>query len=86
MLTESRAVRAIGGGPLVGDRLVYVIYLDETGHDKKNKIVAVAGVVLNPDKQWVQLANGIEELKARVPEQHRDGFIFHATDLYYRGG
>jgi hypothetical protein len=80
------SVRAFGGGPLLGDRIVRLIYLDETGHDRKNKIAAVAGVVLDPDKQWLALSERVRKLQEEVPDKFKSTFVFHATDLYYRGG
>jgi hypothetical protein len=79
------AVRAFGGGELWGTKLVRVIYVDETGHAPKQPICAVAGIMLDPDKQWRALADRIDELKADVPKEIRAGFFFHATDLHYGG-
>ena len=82
-------VFAFGGGPLVGDRLVRVIYVDETGHDARQRRCVVAGVIIDPDRQWRTLSVSIEALKENVPPEFRPGFIFHATDLFnggkYRG-
>jgi hypothetical protein len=64
---------------------VRVVYLDETGHSLKEPVAAVAGIILNPDKEWKVLAAEIEILKGRVPAKFRDGFIFHAADLFYGG-
>lgn len=86
---ESRAmtsVRALGGGPLLGDKLVRIVYVDETGHSAKEPVVIVAGLILDPDKQWRELADRIRALVSEeVPEEFRPGFIFHATDLMYGG-
>jgi len=65
--------------------LVRAIYLDETGHSFKEPIAAVAGVILDPDKQWRSLADEIEKLKDKIPAEFREGFIFHAADLFYGG-
>ena len=74
---------AFGGGPLVGTKLMKVVYLDETGHDAKQTVAAVAGVLIDPDRQWLALAERIKLLRLEVPDEYRDGFIFHATDLHY---
>ncbi|MER9432360.1 hypothetical protein [Mesorhizobium sp. M0408] len=79
------AVRAFGGGPLVGDKIVRVVYVDETGHTTREPVAIVAGLILDPDRQWRVLADRIEALKADVPEKFREGFIFHATDLEHGG-
>jgi hypothetical protein len=84
-LGHSREAGAFGGAPLVGTQLVRIIYLDETGHSFKEPVAVVAGIILDPDKQWRLMADEIEGLKRRVPDQFRDGFVFHATDLYSGG-
>lgn len=77
---------AFGGGELVGDRLVRIAYLDETGHSAKEPVAIVAGVILDPDKQWRLLAERLKELVATdVPEQFRKDFVFHANDLLNGG-
>jgi Protein of unknown function (DUF3800) len=62
-----------------------VIYLDETGHSYKEPVAAVAGVILDPDKQWRLMADEIERLKECVPAEFREGFVFRAADLFYGG-
>jgi Protein of unknown function (DUF3800) len=69
----------------VRTKLMRVIYLDETGHSFKEPVAVVAGIILDPDKQSRLIADEIEALKSRVPTEFRDGFFFHATDLYYGG-
>jgi hypothetical protein len=64
---------------------VRVVYLDETGHSFKEPAAAVAGIILDPDKEWRALAAEIEILKDRVPADFRDAFVFHANDLFYGG-
>lgn len=78
-------VRAIGGFPLEGKKLLRVLYLDETGHDKRSNVTCVAGLIINCDTQWRALAEDVEQLKSYVPEQFQDGFYFHATDLQNGG-
>ena len=69
----------------MGTKLMRVIYLDETGHSFKEPVAAVAGVILDPDKQWRLMADEIERLRDSVPPEFREGFFFHAADLYYGG-
>lgn len=77
---------AFGGAPLVGDRIMRVVYVDETGHSAKERAVIVVGLILEPDSQWRILAERIEHLRGSdVPEAYRDGFVFHSTDLMYGG-
>ena len=49
----------------------------------KSTRAAVAGVLLDPDRQWHGLAERIEALKGSVPIIHREGFFFHASKLFY---
>ena len=76
---------AFGGGPLIGDRLLRVLYLDETGHDKRSTFAAVGGLIIDHDRQWLKLSQDVEVLKDLVPAEFRDGFYFHATDLFHGG-
>lgn len=85
MIDESR-LTAFGGGPLLGTRIVRVIYLDETGHDARNQFCAVAGMLVDPDNQWAPLAEEVANLREEVPEEFRPGFLFHASELFHRGG
>ncbi|MBS7702507.1 DUF3800 domain-containing protein [Chelatococcus asaccharovorans] len=62
-----------------------VIFVDETGHSRNEPVAIVAGLILDPDLQWRNLADRIEALKVEVPEKFRERFIFHATDLEHGG-
>ena len=53
-----------------------VIYLDETGHSYQEPVAAVAGFILNPDKQWKLMADEIERLKESVPPEFRENSSF----------
>ena len=63
------------------------IYLDETGISVNDPIALVAGVIINEDEQWKSVETAVYELIDKyVPEEHRDGFSFHAKDLYHCSG
>jgi Protein of unknown function (DUF3800) len=70
-------------------QLMRVLYLDESGHHAGSPVAVVAGILLRNDEQWVSLSNRLEELRALVPDEFKEGFTFHATDLQnggkYRG-
>ena len=75
---------ALGGGPLVGDRLVRQVYVDEAGISQHEPVTFVAGVIVDADRQLVALERRILEVRNRVvPEAERSGFCFHAKDLYH---
>jgi hypothetical protein len=85
-LTEKRP-RSISGVELDGDNLSRRVYLDESGISTKEKVTVVAGVIVNPDKQWKAIESCIQDLvNEYVPEEHREGFAFHATDLFHGSG
>src|ERR1700722_20191961 len=75
--------RAFGGGPLQGQKLVRFIFLDEGGISKREPWVVVAGVFVHGDNQVVALDERLAFLvKKHIPEELRDGFVFHATELW----
>lgn len=85
-LTKKRSC-SISGVELSGDNLARFIYADETGISDKDQMVLVAGVIIDPDKQWKYVAEYIDELIVRyVPKEHRRGFVFHAKDLFHGTG
>ena len=76
-------MRAIDGSPLVGQRLVRIVYLDESGTSREEQQAVVAGVVIDGDNQLVAIEEHIERLVERhIPEEDREGFIFHATNIW----
>src|SRR5215470_15141222 len=80
--------RALGGGDLVGDRLVRFVYLDEagTGDPQVEPYVIVAGVMVDADKQWKRVENHLIDLADAFAEpEDRLGFCFHANELYTGG-
>lgn len=78
---------SISGVALQGDRLLHSIYLDETGISVNEPVALVAGVIINEDLQWKSVEKAISDLITEyVPEEHREGFSFHATDLYHCSG
>jgi hypothetical protein len=80
---------AFGGGQLQGDRLVRLVYVDEAGisNPKQEPFLVVAAVVIDADKKLVAIERHLNRLVDRhIPERHRDGFVFHATELFNRGG
>lgn len=66
------------------------IYMDEAGISAPEKATVVAGVVVHADRQWIPTVRAIAETESDVPENLREGFIFHATKIWnsqkYRNG
>jgi hypothetical protein len=82
-------VLSFGGVPLKGDRLVRLTFLDEAGisNPTQEPIVVIAGIVVHGDVQYKPLRARIQKVvEDWIPPQDRDGFIFHATDLFSGGG
>lgn len=75
--------RALGGGPLSEGALVRLIYTDEAGTSAKEPVCVVAAVVVHGDTQWRPLEAEMRRIIAdKVPENLRDNFVFHATDVF----
>lgn len=76
----------VGGGQYVGapHNLVRLVYLDEAGTTSSAGSLAVAGVIVHGDDQW-RVANQriVSLIEKQIPEADRDGFVFHATDLFH---
>src|SRR6267378_1788655 len=78
---------SLSGTALQGDKLVRLIYLDESGISAKETVTVVAGVIINADQQWKAVAQHIRGLIEKyVPEQYQEGFSFHGKDLFHGSG
>lgn len=63
--------------------MVRFVFLDEGGISKHEPWVVVAGVIVHGDRQVIPLEEYLAELiEWHIPEEHREGFIFHAKDLW----
>lgn len=79
--------RSLGGAPLDGVNVTRFVYLDEAGTDRKEPFLVVAGVIVHADRQLNELVRRIDQLRDKyVPAHLRDGFVFHATELFNGGG
>jgi hypothetical protein len=62
---------------------VRFVFLDEGGISKHELHAVVAGVVVHGDEQLIPLERALRWLvNKHIPKEHRDGFVFHATDLW----
>jgi hypothetical protein len=81
----NNACGVIGGGPLEGDNIVRLVYLDEAGlsNPSQEPFLVVAGVVVNADKQLNAIENHLEKLMHRhIPPEYHDGFVFTAKHIF----
>jgi hypothetical protein len=65
---------AFGGGPLRGDKIVRLVYLDEAGisNPAHEPWLVVAGIVINADKQFKLIESYLDELvKKHIPQEKR---------------
>src|SRR5689334_2437387 len=82
---------ALGGGPLIGDKIVRMVFLDEagTGNPAKEPFVVVAGVIIHADQQWKAIENHLFQMMQRhspIPFGELPyNYCFHATELFSGG-
>jgi hypothetical protein len=62
-----------------------IAFLDESGHSHREPFTIVAGIVIDPDRQWHDISARLDSLRERVPIEFRKYFIFHASDLEFGG-
>lgn len=75
--------RALFGGLLQGNRWVRQALIDEAGINAKDPVVVVAGLVLDPDRDYHAIKGKIETAVEReLPAHLQDDFYFHAKDVY----
>jgi virulence-associated protein VagC len=84
----NRGPLAFGGGSLLGTNLARFVYMDETGvaNPAQEPWLVVAGIIVEPDRHWFALEEKLRELADEyAPKEHREGFVFHATELWSGG-
>lgn len=86
---RTMAVRALGGGPLVGDKLVRIAYVDEAGVGREDHepYLVVAGVLIHGDTECKPLEKELLAIKSAEHDGKRlpSDFILHATELFSGG-
>jgi hypothetical protein len=76
-------LKALFGGKLNGGAPVYYIYVDEAGTSAKEPVTVVVGVIIHADTQWRIAQEHLEKvLDDFVPPDLRQGFIFHAKNIW----
>jgi Protein of unknown function (DUF3800) len=59
-------------------------HLDEAGTSSREPNAVVAGIVTDPDRQWIALHQYLSDMAdALIPPDLREGFIFHAKDIWH---
>lgn len=63
------------------------VYVDEAGTSANEKVAVVAGIIIDPDSgELTELEQLLSEIKDRlVPPEYREGFVFHAAELFRTG-
>ena len=80
--------RSFVGGPLLGDNIVRMVFLDEagTGKPEEEPYLVVAGVIVHADKQWKPIERRLEKLwYDHMPTDVPPGHALHAKELYSGG-
>lgn len=72
---------------LRGRNIAKVAYLDEAGMSsaEQEPYWVVAGVIVDLDRQWALLDAELDHIRQLLPEEKRDGFVFHAKELFNGG-
>lgn len=66
-----------------------IVYFDEsgTGSLDRDPFLVIAGVCVHADDQLLPLAAYLDAMiEDLVPPEHREGFFFHAKDIYHGSG
>lgn len=85
----TRAWQSLSAVPLQGEKIVRLVYVDEAGisNPVHEPWLVVGAVVVDADKQLVVLEKEIQGLIDQyIPNASRDGFVFHATEIFNGGG
>jgi len=65
---------------------VRFVYVDEAGTSKKEPVAVVAAVIIQADDQWRKAEKRLEDIRQKyLPDNIRNGFIFHAKELFSGG-
>jgi hypothetical protein len=64
---------------------VRIAYLDEAGMSSDEPQWIVAGVIIHGDSHYVALHDELDDIRQMLPEDIRDGFVFHAKELFNGG-
>jgi hypothetical protein len=75
---------SFSGHSLQGSNLVRLAYLDEAGINAGDPIAVVAALIVHADRQWKVLHEHLGEIRKQfLPPEDRNGFVFHAKDVFH---
>jgi hypothetical protein len=81
--------RSLSGHLLEGTKIVRLIYVDEAGlsNPQQEPFLVVGAVAVHADNQLVATERHLQRLVEKwIPEEQRQGFVFHAKELFNGGG
>lgn len=74
---------SLSGVPLNGNKIVRLIYADESGISATDPMCVVAGVIVDADSQWIPVTTHIKELVCEfIPIEDQFNFSFHAKEVF----
>lgn len=82
MMRTNGYSKAIFGGLLWGDQPLRYIFMDEAGTSELEPVTVVVGIIASADEHVMSAEALTMEAVGAVPEKFRDGFVFHATQVY----
>src|SRR5262245_30391031 len=83
LLGHTGAWHSLSGVRLEGARLTRAIYMDESGSSAREPFLAVAAVIIEPDKHLGPVEDEIRGIIDRyIPAPLRVGYVLHAVDLF----
>jgi hypothetical protein len=74
--------RALSGGLLWGDHAVRFIFMDEAGTSANEPVTVVVGLIAHADEHVLSAEALALEAIGSVPPAYKDGFVFHATQVF----
>jgi hypothetical protein len=69
----------LGGGKLLGEKPVRMIYMDESGTSGRESVRVVVCLLVHPDRHWKPAVQALKGLKALAPEKYRNEKV-HKTN------
>lgn len=81
MRTNGRS-EAILGGLLWGDQPVRYMFMDEAGTSAREPVTVIVGLIAHADDHVLSAEAAAIEAMGGVPSQFKDGFVFHATEVF----
>jgi Protein of unknown function (DUF3800) len=73
----------ISRGSLLGDQLMRMVYVDESGISAGEPYLVVAGAIVHADRQWKALEKHLHAMRDDLlPRDQRRDACFHATELF----